>query len=62
MVEQSELQGTQIAKEFEGSRFGGTQDTFLLVEAPPGTGPRLHSHPYDEVFITLEGQATFTAG
>jgi mannose-6-phosphate isomerase-like protein (cupin superfamily) len=25
-------------------------------------GPELHFHPYDEVFLILEGQATFTVG
>jgi len=32
------------------------------VEARPGEGPKLHSHPYEEVFIVQEGQATFTVG
>jgi mannose-6-phosphate isomerase-like protein (cupin superfamily) len=31
----------------------------IFVDAPPGGGPSLHKHPYEEVFITLEGQATF---
>ena len=25
-------------------------------------GPRLHRHPYEEVFVVQEGSATFTAG
>jgi len=29
---------------------------------PPGGGAVLHTHPYQEVFITLEGNATFTVG
>jgi quercetin dioxygenase-like cupin family protein len=28
----------------------------------PGTGPDLHRHPYEEVFLILEGEATFTLG
>jgi mannose-6-phosphate isomerase-like protein (cupin superfamily) len=27
-----------------------------------GGGPRLHRHPYEEVFVVQEGSATFTAG
>ena len=27
--------------------------------APPGRGPSLHRHAYAEVFIVLDGQATF---
>jgi mannose-6-phosphate isomerase-like protein (cupin superfamily) len=33
-----------------------------VVDAPPGGGPKLHRHPYEEVFIVQEGTATFTAG
>ena len=28
----------------------------------PGRGPELHRHPYEEVFVILEGEATFTLG
>ena len=34
----------------------------IVVDAPPGSGPQLHKHPYTEVFVVLEGQVTFTAG
>jgi mannose-6-phosphate isomerase-like protein (cupin superfamily) len=34
----------------------------MVVDAPPGGGPKLHRHPYEEVFIVQEGTATFTAG
>jgi mannose-6-phosphate isomerase-like protein (cupin superfamily) len=34
----------------------------IVVDAPPGGGPRLHRHPYEEVFVIQEGTATFTAG
>jgi mannose-6-phosphate isomerase-like protein (cupin superfamily) len=34
----------------------------IAVDAAPGTGPRLHRHPYEEVFVVLEGEATFTLG
>ena len=33
-----------------------------MVDAPPGGGPKLHRHPYEEVFVVQEGNATFTAG
>jgi mannose-6-phosphate isomerase-like protein (cupin superfamily) len=36
--------------------------SFFLVESPPGGGAVLHEHPYEEVFVTLEGEATFTVG
>jgi mannose-6-phosphate isomerase-like protein (cupin superfamily) len=34
----------------------------IVVDAPPGSGPRLHRHPYEEVFVIQDGTATFTAG
>ena len=33
-----------------------------VVDAAPGEGPRLHRHRYREVFVVLEGEATFTLG
>jgi mannose-6-phosphate isomerase-like protein (cupin superfamily) len=41
---------------------GGLPISFLLVEAPPGGGPALHKHEYAEIFIVLEGEATYIAG
>jgi mannose-6-phosphate isomerase-like protein (cupin superfamily) len=49
------------ANEFQGYRLGAGI-SFIVVDAPPGGGPRLHRHPYEEVFVVLEGTATFTAG
>ncbi len=34
----------------------------IVVDAPPGSGPRLHRHPYEEVFVIQEGTVKFTAG
>ena len=42
---------------FRGFRHGAG-DSFIVVGAPP----RLHRHPYEEVFVVQEGTATFTAG
>ena len=30
------------------------------IDVPPGGGPNLHRHPYEEVFVVLAGEATFT--
>ncbi|HET6548328.1 MAG TPA: cupin domain-containing protein, partial [Solirubrobacter sp.] len=40
----------------------GIDITILFVDAPPGRGPSLHRHPYAEVLIVQEGEATFTLG
>src|SRR5437763_9749348 len=34
----------------------------ILVDLPPGEGPKLHAHPYEEVFLIQEGCATYTIG
>ena len=36
--------------------------TLILVDTAPGAGPRLHRHPYEEVFVVRAGEATFTVG
>ncbi len=40
----------------------GARVSVIAVDAAPGAGPRLHRHPYEEVFVVLEGEATFTLG
>jgi mannose-6-phosphate isomerase-like protein (cupin superfamily) len=34
----------------------------MVIDAPPGSGPKLHRHPYEEVFVIQQGSVTFTAG
>ncbi len=51
-----------IAHKFEGYRYGDVGVSFFLVESPPGGDAALHTHPYEEIFLTLEGEATFTVG
>ncbi len=58
----SELPPDENTLEFEGDLYGDARVSFILVDMPPADGPRLHSHPYEEVFIVFEGQATFTVG
>jgi len=51
-----------IAHRFEGYRHGDANVSFFLVDCPPGKGAALHTHPYEEVFVVQEGEATFTVG
>lgn len=48
--------------EFEGYQHGDAGISAILVDVAPGDGPRLHQHPYEEVFIIQEGRATYTIG
>ena len=62
VVNKDERARGKTALWFEGYRYGDVDVSFFLVESPPGGGPVLHTHPYEEVFVTLEGEATFTVG
>ena len=62
VLQMSDLPPYENTLEFEGSLYGDARVSFLLVDMPPGDGPRLHSHPYEEVFVIFDGQATFTVG
>ena len=48
--------------EFQGSQHQDTNVSFIWVDMPPGGTIRLHKHPYEEIFIIQEGEATFTVG
>jgi mannose-6-phosphate isomerase-like protein (cupin superfamily) len=61
VIKQDQLPLSNIARELVGADHGGAGVCLLFVDAPPGGGPSLHKHPYEEVFITLEGEATFVA-
>lgn len=40
----------------------GAAVSIIVVDLPPGSGPKLHKHPYEEIFVVQEGSVTFTAG
>jgi quercetin dioxygenase-like cupin family protein len=48
--------------ELEGYLYGDAPVCIILFDGPPGSGPKLHRHPYPKVFIVQEGRATFTIG
>ena len=58
VVERDQLADSEL----EGYQFGGAKVCLIFVDMEPGDGPRLHRHPYEEVFIVLEGQAKFSVG
>jgi mannose-6-phosphate isomerase-like protein (cupin superfamily) len=62
VMAREELPHGGISHKFEGYRYGEVGVSFFLVESPPGGGAVLHTHPYEEIFLTLEGEATFTVG
>jgi quercetin dioxygenase-like cupin family protein len=50
-----------MSYEFVGEKEGAPFSAYI-VDAKPGQGPPLHTHPYVEVAFTLEGRATITVG
>jgi mannose-6-phosphate isomerase-like protein (cupin superfamily) len=57
------LNGEIRSFRFEGYQHGGLDASFFIIHyLQPGTGPGLHTHPYPEIFITLEGEALMTHG
>ena len=47
---------------FEGAALGTGATVLFYATDEIGVGPRLHVHPYDEIFIVKEGNARFTVG
>jgi mannose-6-phosphate isomerase-like protein (cupin superfamily) len=56
------LEHTRHAHELEGADHGGVPFSVILVHSQPGIGPKLHRHPYAEVFVVESGEATFQLG
>ena len=47
---------------FEGGPRAGAGVTMFIVRTPPGRLVELHTHPYAETFVLLEGTGRWTAG
>ena len=56
------LDHTDHAHEFVGGEHGDVPFCVILVHSRPGVGPKLHRHPYAEVFVVETGEATFRIG
>lgn len=54
-----DLPGSPEARRLIGADHGGLPISLFLVDDGPGSGPRLHRHPYAELFILHAGQAEF---
>jgi mannose-6-phosphate isomerase-like protein (cupin superfamily) len=62
IIEFDDLDHSEHAHEFVGAEHGDVPFSVIVVHSAPGVGPRLHRHPYAEVFIVESGQATFQLG
>jgi quercetin dioxygenase-like cupin family protein len=59
VIRQDELPPSNIARELNGHEHADVGVSIIFVDAPPGRGPSLHKHPYEEILIVQEGEATF---
>jgi mannose-6-phosphate isomerase-like protein (cupin superfamily) len=50
-----------MSYEFHGEKEGAPFSAYI-VNAKPGQGPPLHTHPYVEVAFTIEGRVAITVG
>lgn len=57
-----ELEHSRHSHEFVGEEHGDVPFSIILVHSQPGVGPKVHRHPYAEVFVVESGQATFRIG
>ena len=61
VIKVDDLPQGENAAIFNGHEHGATVSVFLSHNRP-GTGPDLHRHPYEQVFIVEEGDVLFTLG
>ncbi|MBO9534491.1 MAG: cupin domain-containing protein [Solirubrobacteraceae bacterium] len=57
-----ELQTSPTVALFEGAERAGVGITMFIVHSVPGALVELHTHPYTETFVLLEGRVRWTAG
>jgi len=57
-----DLEHSEHSHEFVGAEHGEVPFCVILVHSRPGVGPKLHRHPYHEVFLVESGRATFQIG
>ncbi|WP_433273455.1 cupin domain-containing protein [Actinosynnema sp. CS-041913] len=66
VVKRSELptirmEGQIAAYIFDGRSNGDLTSSAFIVDVPAGKGPGRHTHPYDEIFIIVEGTVRLEA-
>lgn len=62
LIKSSELPGPPAGRRFVGAEHGDVPVSLFLVSARAGLGPRLHRHPYPEIFVVDAGQGEFQIG
>ena len=50
-----------MSQDYSGVELGAGV-SIIVIDTPPGRGPSLHRHRYEEVFVLREGEVTFSVG
>jgi mannose-6-phosphate isomerase-like protein (cupin superfamily) len=58
----AELALGPTASLFDGHRHAGVDSSIFVTRTPPGRAVDLHTHPYAEIFLLLEGRGRWTVG
>lgn len=61
-LEELRFNGSATAFLFEGKKRAGVDISMFIVRTPAGGFVELHTHPYSETFLLLEGKGRWTAG
>ncbi|MFL6516178.1 MAG: cupin domain-containing protein [Chthoniobacterales bacterium] len=61
LIRVNDLPFAGMSHEFVGDNHQAPISIYF-VDAPPGRGPVLHTHPYAETIVILEGTAKLTVG
>jgi mannose-6-phosphate isomerase-like protein (cupin superfamily) len=62
VIDLDDLQFSPTAWLFEGGPRAGAGVSMFIVRTPPGRTVELHTHPYPETFLLLEGNGRWTVG
>jgi mannose-6-phosphate isomerase-like protein (cupin superfamily) len=62
IIDLDDLPHSEHSHEFVGADHGDVPFSMILVHSAPGVGPKVHTHPYPEVFVVESGEATFRLG
>jgi mannose-6-phosphate isomerase-like protein (cupin superfamily) len=62
VIDLADLRRSATAWLFEGGPRAGVGVSMFIVRTPPGSFVELHTHPYPETFLLLEGRGRWTAG
>ena len=62
VIDLDDLRFSPTAWLFEGGPRAGAGVSMFVVRTPPGGAVELHTHPYPETFLLLEGHGRWTSG